>query len=202
MDIAGFAFAVLLIELTPGPNMAWLVALSLGQGRRAGLAAVTGVALGLTANAVLSSIGLSALLSSFPDITRWIGFAGAAMMVWLAWNAWSEQEGSSTGRLPDKSVNKHFIMGLVLNLLNVKAALFFLTVVPQFVSTGQTVWTEILVLGMVSVVIATLVHLVLVLGASRAGKTLAIPGRTRAIGRYFAVIMLGVAGWFLWGAVT
>jgi threonine/homoserine/homoserine lactone efflux protein len=51
-DWAGFALAVLLIELTPGPNMAWLAALSLGQGRRAGLAAVAGIAIGLFVNAL------------------------------------------------------------------------------------------------------------------------------------------------------
>lgn len=202
MDIFGFAFAVLLVELTPGPNMAWLVALSLSQGRRAGLAAVAGVTLGLTANAILSALGLSTVLAAYPDITRWIGFAGAAMMVWLAWNAWHDAGESSTGKLPALEARKHFTMGFVLNLLNVKAALFFLAVVPQFVSAGQTGWSAIFVLGMVSVVIATLVHLVLVVGASRARASLAKPGRTRIISRIMAVIMLTVAGWFLWGAVA
>jgi hypothetical protein len=54
IDLAGFALAVLLIELTPGPNMAWLVTLTLAEGRRAGLGAITGIALGLAANALLS----------------------------------------------------------------------------------------------------------------------------------------------------
>ena len=202
MDIAGFAFAVVLIELTPGPNMAWLVALSLGHGRRAGLAAVAGVALGLSVNAVLSSLGLSVLLTAYPDLTRWIGFAGAAMMVWLAWNAWRDAGDSGTGRVPSNEVRKHFVAGFLLNLFNVKAALFFLTVVPQFVSAGGASWTEILVLGMVSVTIATLVHLALVLGASHARTALAKPGRTRGISRGLSLIMLGVAGWFLWGALS
>ncbi|MFZ1743069.1 MAG: LysE family translocator [Pontixanthobacter sp.] len=200
MDIGGFALAVLLIELTPGPNMAWLVALSLGHGRRAGLAAVAGVALGLTVNAFLSSLGLSALLTAYPDISSWIGFAGAAMMLWLAWNAWTERDDSSTGRVPSGEVRKHFAMGFVLNLLNVKAALFFLTVVPQFVSDAG--WQDILVLGMVSVAIATSIHLLLVFGASHAKVALSKPGRTRMIGRSLSVVMLGVAGWFLWGALS
>ncbi|GAA4642836.1 LysE family translocator [Pontixanthobacter gangjinensis] len=202
MDFAGFAFAVLLIELTPGPNMAWLVALSLGHGKRAGLAAVAGVALGLTVNAVLSSLGLSALLTAYPELGRWIGFAGAAMMVWFAWNAWHDASESSTGRLPSSEVDKHFIVGFALNLLNVKAALFFLTVVPQFVSVSGSSWTQILILGFVSVIIATLVHLVLIFGASHARMALAKPGRTRNISRSLSVLMLAVAGWFVWGALA
>ncbi len=202
MNIAGFALAVLLIELTPGPNMAWLIALSLGHGTRAGLAAVAGVAMGLTVNAVLSSLGLSALLTAYPELSRWIGFAGAAMMVWLAWNAWHDNGESSTGRLPSSELGKYFAVGFVLNLLNVKAALFFLTVVPQFVSASESSWSDILVLGMVSVSIATLVHIALVLGASHARSALAKPGRTRNISKALSVPMLAVAGWFLWGALV
>lgn len=181
--------------------MAWLVALSIGQGRRAGLAAVAGVALGLTANAILSSLGLSALLTAFPDLTRWVGVIGAAMMMWLAWNAWHDNGESSTGRVPTNAVHQHFLMGFVLNLMNVKAALFFLTVVPQFLPDDGHGWMEILVLGMVSVFIATLVHLTLVLSAAHARDALAKPGRTRAISRSMSIIMLAVAGWFIWGAL-
>ena len=64
-----FAVAVLVIELTPGPNMAWLAALSLGEGRRAGIAATVGIAIGLALNAVMAALGL--------------GIAG-----WLAAGAW------------------------------------------------------------------------------------------------------------------
>ena len=61
MDIVGFALAVLLIELTPGPNMAWLSGLAATEGRRAGLSAVAGVALGLLVNGVLAALGLCSL---------------------------------------------------------------------------------------------------------------------------------------------
>lgn len=202
MDLAGFAFAVLLIELTPGPNMAWLVALSLAEGRRAALAAVAGVTAGLALNAVLSSIGLAALLTAYPELLRWISFAGAVMMAWLAWNAWRTAGESSTGRLPQNSAQRHFVMGFVLNLLNVKAALFFLTIVPQFVDTGSAGWPQILILGLVNVLLATLIHLTLVLGADRIRTLLASPGRTERVRRTMALVMLGVSGWFLWGALA
>ena len=63
IDLAGFALAVLLIELTPGPNMGWLVTLTLAEGRRAGLGAITGIALGLAANAALSVLAASVILA-------------------------------------------------------------------------------------------------------------------------------------------
>jgi threonine/homoserine/homoserine lactone efflux protein len=57
LDIGGFALAVLLIELTPGPNMAWLPGLAATEGRRGGLAAAAGVALGLLATGILAALG-------------------------------------------------------------------------------------------------------------------------------------------------
>ena len=57
LDWFGFALAVLLVEITPGPNMAWLVSLTLAEGRRAGLAATAGVAIGLALNAALAGLG-------------------------------------------------------------------------------------------------------------------------------------------------
>lgn len=66
MDIIGFALAVLVIELTPGPNMAWLSGLAATEGKRAGVAAVAGVALGLLVNGMLAALGLAALLQVAP----------------------------------------------------------------------------------------------------------------------------------------
>ena len=66
IDLAGFALAVLLIELTPGPNMGWLVTLTLAEGRRAGLGAIIGIALGLSANAALSVLAASIILAQGP----------------------------------------------------------------------------------------------------------------------------------------
>jgi threonine/homoserine/homoserine lactone efflux protein len=68
LNIIGFSLAVLLIELTPGPNMAWLAGLGATQGRAAGLAAVWGVALGLLANGLLAALGLATLLQAAPQL--------------------------------------------------------------------------------------------------------------------------------------
>jgi threonine/homoserine/homoserine lactone efflux protein len=96
LDLLGFALAVLLIELTPGPNMAWLAGLAATEGWRRGLAAVSGIALGLLANGILAALGLAALLQNAPQLWTGLRLAGAAMMAWLAVEAWRGAEKPST----------------------------------------------------------------------------------------------------------
>jgi len=88
VNLVGFALAVLLIELTPGPNMAWLAGLAATEGVRHGLAAVAGVAIGLLANGVLAALGLAALLQAAPEAWIFLRLGGAAMMLWLAIDTW------------------------------------------------------------------------------------------------------------------
>ena len=197
MDIVGFALAVLLIELTPGPNMAWLSGLAATEGRRAGLSAVAGVALGLLVNGVLAALGLATLLTAIPQVWRGLQWAGALMMVVLAVQAW---RGSTRPArpVPTQKVNQRaFVTGLLINLLNPKAYIFFLVVAPRFLGGEALSLANALVLALVSASIATLIHLALVLAGARAHGWLADPRRTLWARRGFAVIMLLVAVSFL-----
>lgn len=193
LDIAGFAAAVLLIELTPGPNMAWLAGLAATEGRRSGLSAVAGIALGLLANGVLAALGLATLLKAMPALLHGLRIAGAAMMVWLAIDAWR----GADHKTPQTAPGKSFATGALLNLLNPKAYLFFVVVAPEFLGGRALGLTEALTLALVSTGIATAIHLAIVLAGSRAQAWLADPARTRWVRRGFAVVMLGVAVSFL-----
>ncbi|KEO86465.1 hypothetical protein EH30_11540 [Erythrobacter sp. JL475] len=197
MDILGFAFAVLLIELTPGPNMGWLIALTLADGRRAGLAAMVGIAAGLAANAAISVFAASILLGLGDGLSQGIAVLGAAMMAWLAWEAWRDDGETSQGTMPGAATQRGLWAGFAINLLNPKATLFFVTVMPQFVSDGRPSLGEGLTLASVSVAIATLIHLALILGAARLRPLLMQPERARIVRRILAVMMLGVGLWFL-----
>ena len=201
MDIAGFALAVLLIELTPGPNMAWLAALTLSQGRAAGLSAIGGVALGLMANALIAALGASFILTNSPWLASVMGYAGAAMMLYLAWGALRESGETSPAAVPTKPNGGHFGAGFAINLLNPKAALFFLTVAPQFVPGRAPTPFQAVVLAIVSVSIATLIHFSLVAGAARVRPLLLAPERATILRRAMAVLMVGVAAWFVAGAL-
>lgn len=197
MDIIGFALAVLLIELTPGPNMAWLAGLAATEGRRCGLAAVAGVALGLLANGVLAALGLAALLQTAPQLWNILRFAGGAMMLWLAIEAWRGTGDGSRSTRPVRSRGRAFATGALINLLNPKAYIFFLVVAPQFLNGEVLGIRNALILSVVSVVIATSIHLSIVIAGSAAHEWLSDPRRTKIVRRAFAVIMLAVALSFL-----
>jgi len=197
IDLLGFALAVLIVELTPGPNMAWLAALTLAQGRRAGLGAVAGVTLGLAANAVLSVLAASLILETEGPVGRAVSVGAAAMMVWLAWDAWRGSGEIAPTPGAGGGGGRHALAGFALNLLNPKAALFLIAVMPQFVAGGRPTQSQGLIFGATSVAIATAIHLALVLGAERARGALMAEARARAIRRVLALAMLGVAAWFL-----
>lgn len=197
INIGGFALAVLLVELTPGPNMAWLVTLTLAEGRRAGLRAIFGVALGLAANAALSVLAASLILAQGPALTQAMAVLAAAMMAWLAWEAWRDAGESSPTATPRQSQQRHALAGFVINLLNAKSALFFITVMPQFITGGTPSFGQGLTLAAVSVTIATAIHLALVLLAEHARGVLMAETRARIVRRALALAMLGVAAWFL-----
>lgn len=197
MDIAGFALAVLLIELTPGPNMAWLSGLAATEGRRAGIAAVVGVALGLLANGVLAALGLAALLEAAPGVWHALQWAGAAMMVILAIDAWRGTGRTAAPRPPDRIAARAFATGAFINLLNPKAYVFFLVVAPRFLGGTALNLASALTLAAVSAGIATIVHLLIVLAGSRAHGWLADPARTKWARRGFALVMLMVAASFV-----
>ena len=201
MDWIGFALAVLLVEITPGPNMAWLVSLTLVEGRRAGLAATAGVAIGLALNATLSSVGLSALLLRFPVVGAWIGLGAGMMMFWLAWRGWQEAGESSTAAIAGHELKRNLIAGIAINLVNVKAAIFFVTIVPRFLSGSDARFSEILVLGLTSVAVATMVHVTMVLSAGRLGRLLTGPDRMRPVRRVLALVMVAVGCWFFYSAI-
>lgn len=197
IDVAGFALAVLLVELTPGPNMAWLVTLTLSEGRRAGLGAITGIALGLGANAALSVLAASLILAQGAALTQAVSVLAAAMMAWLAWEAWRDAGESAPTATPRDGGQRHALAGFIINLLNPKAALFFITVMPQFVPGGRPDLWQGLALAAVSVTIATTIHLALVLSAGRVRGLVMSGARTRIVRRALALAMLTVAGWFL-----
>lgn len=197
MDLFGFAFAVLLIELTPGPNMGWLVMLTLSQGRDAGLAAIAGIALGLATNAMISALAASFILGQSEMLAQVIAVLGAGMMAYLAWQAWREAGESSPTLIPADTDRHNALAGFVINLLNPKASLFFVTVMPQFVTGGQPGYGQALILASISVVIATGIHLALVLGAQHFRPRLMDGANARTMRRALALAMLGVGLWFL-----
>jgi threonine/homoserine/homoserine lactone efflux protein len=191
--LAEFALASLLIELTPGPNMAWLAALALAEGRRTGLMAVAGVALGLAGIGVLAALGLATALNSIPFAYDTLRYAGAAFLLYLAWEGWRGAEGQE----PPMGGRGAFTRALLQNLLNPKAAMFYLAVMPLFLPAASGARsTETLSLVAVYVAVATAVHAGIVLFAGALRPYLVEGPHEKAVRRALALSLVGVALWF------
>jgi threonine/homoserine/homoserine lactone efflux protein len=196
-SLLAFAAISLIVELTPGPNMAYLAALSLTKGWRAGVAAVAGVALGLSVYGIAAALGLAALVERYVvvyEILRWVGIA---YLLWLAWEAWSAgTEDARPATEFDRTLGESFRRGLITNLLNPKAAIFYLAVVPDFLVPTGSVAAQTLTLAAIYVSVATGVHLLIVVLASRLARHLNDARRRRIVSRSLALALVGIAAWF------
>ncbi len=188
-----FALASLLMELTPGPNMAYLAILSAERGRLAGLAGVAGVGIGLLLLGLLAVFGLGAVVLDNEWLYQSLRWAGIGYVLYLAWETWSES-GKPLGAIKvTEGAGRFFRRGLISNLLNPKAAIFYVTVMPSFLSTNDT--GEALVFGAVFVAVTSLIHAVVVLLAGNLQPVLTAPDRRRQMGVVFALLLVGIAAW-------
>lgn len=165
-----FALAALLLVLTPGPNMVYCVSRSLTQGPRAGLLSLAGVLAGFGVHLLAASLGLTALLAAVPMAFDAIRIAGAAYLLWLAWQAVKPGGAApfEARDLPHDTPRKLFLMGFMTNLLNPKVAMFYLSFFPQFLHPERGQWLlQSLSLGAVQITVSGLVNALLVLFAAR-----------------------------------
>jgi threonine/homoserine/homoserine lactone efflux protein len=193
-----FLLTALVLELTPGPNMAWLALLCAVEGRRAGLAAVAGVAVGLTILGLVAAFGLTELLRASPNLATAMRWAGFAYMLWLAWDTWPhKRQGHSDGTIEARRLVQTFRRGVVLNLLNPKSALVFVVIVPEFFHPTLPVFAQALALSAVYVAIATVVHGAIVLLAAQLHKWLTSGTHLGLVQRGFALLLVVIALWII-----
>ena len=133
-----FFIAAVLLNLTPGPDIAYVLAHTIKNGLRSGFAALFGVWSGLFLHVVLAAIGLSAILATSATAFLFIKWIGAIYLIWLGVQA-IRSRGSSMGHKtgPSRSSNrKIYTQGVLVATLNPKVAFFFLAFLPQFVVPG------------------------------------------------------------------
>lgn len=194
--LLAFATTCLVIEITPGPNMAYLAVLSAGNGRRAGFAATAGVAMGLLIVGLVAALGLAAAIASSRLLYEALRWAGVLYLLWLAWDGWHGEEENSPGQAAVESHDsKFFVRGLVTNLLNPKAALFYLAVLPTFVDDTRAVVVQTVALSVIYVAVATAVHSTIVLLAGAARPWLEDERRRMVVRRALSLVLVGIAIW-------
>ncbi len=195
-----FLIAVALVELTPGPNMGWLALVSVARGRTAGFAAVAGVTVGLAAWMLAAAFGLTQALLIWPPLYQIIRWAGVLFLLWLAWEAWrGDGDPAAADGVDHRSRLRLFLRGMTGNLLNPKAALFYVALLPTFMRLDHgSPLTQALVLGGLHLAVAVAVHSLIVLGAAgvRGPLTRRLKGpRMRAA---MALGIAAVAVWMAW----
>lgn len=169
----GVALVSLGMVLTPGPNMIYLVSRSVTQGRRAGLVSLAGVGAGLFVYLIAATAGVVTLFMYVPQLYLALKLAGAAYLLWLAWQT-IRPGGSSPFAPQGLSIDrprKLFGMGLLTALLNPKIAILYVSLLPQFIDPTQgSVAMQSLLLGLTQIAVALTFNGAFVLGAGAVGS--------------------------------
>jgi threonine/homoserine/homoserine lactone efflux protein len=166
-----FMTATLALNLTPGPDMLYIIGRSVGQGQRAGVVSAVGIGVGCLAHTFAAAFGLSALLMSSALAYDLVRYAGAVYLVYLGARVLLDKPRSQErSALNPDNLPSIFYQGVVTNVLNPKVALFFLAFLPQFAQGGGSLVWQIIFLGLLFNVSGTFVNIVVALLGGRIGK--------------------------------
>jgi threonine/homoserine/homoserine lactone efflux protein len=181
-----FVVAAIVLLLTPGPAVLYIVTRSMEQGRLAGLVSALGVHVGTLVHVAAAALGVSALLVSSALAFDIVKYLGALYLIYLGVRklaGWEQPAGGQN--ITRRSLRRLFGQGVVVNVLNPKTALFFLAFLPQFVDvTRGAVGFQILVLGLIFVALGVISDGLYALAAGTAGAWLKRDGRLLRVERY------------------
>lgn len=166
-DLELFALAALVMGLTPGPNMIYLLSRSLSQGRRAGLVSLIGIVVGFFFHMSAAILGLTAMLLTIPYAYIIMKLIGAGYLLWLGFRALTQTSSPFTPKdLPIDSTGKLFRIGLITNLLNPQVAIFYMSLLPQFLKPENgSILAQSLILGVTQITISSTLNFIVVLTA-------------------------------------
>lgn len=193
-----FVVAALALLLVPGPAVLYVVARSIHEGRRAGLASVVGIHVGTLVHIAAATLGLSALIASSAVAFTAVKIAGAAYLIGLGlWTLFSRRAEPDVALGGERNLRRAFAQGIVVNVLNPKTALFFLAFLPQFVDPNAPhPAVQIAFLGFLFAVLGLVTDSIWALAAGTAGGVLRRSRRFLRTQRYVTgavYVGLGVA---------
>ncbi len=197
MTFIPFLIAALVLAITPGPGMAYVVARTVAGGRREGMASCLGTGLGGLLHVLAAALGLSLLLAESAMAFSFVKYAGAAYLVYLGARMLTQNATpASVGTVSARGARRAFLEGIVVEALNVKTALFFLAFLPQFTTAGQSLAAQLVQLGSICVALNTLADVVAVMAAHRLLKSPAGRAtRARLLTRASGMTLLGLGAW-------
>ncbi|WP_427306939.1 LysE family translocator [Cupriavidus sp. H39] len=194
MSLIPFLIAAVVLAITPGPAIAYVIARTVAGGRPEGLASCLGTGIGGLLHVFAAAAGLSLLIARSAVAFSVLKYLGAAYLVYLGVRLlWRKEPPATVAAVPSRGVRRALLDGVMVEVLNVKTALFFLAFLPQFVAPGPAAVSQLVLLGCICVTLNTLVDVVVVFAAHRLLKSgAARAARARLMTRASGVTMLGL----------
>ncbi len=186
-----FAAAVMVLLLSPGPNMAFVMAHGVTYGLGGGAAAALGIAAADLVLTVLTATGITAVIAAWPPAFDLIRYAGALYLLWMACKALRRPLLALGAVTQQTSLKSVFFRSTLNSLLNPKALLFFMVFLPQFVEPGKgNVARQLIVLGCVLTAISTVFHGLLGAAGGSARRFLSRNPRAAVFQKYGLAVVL------------
>ncbi len=163
---ATFLTAAVLLNLSPGPDIAFILGQTAKRGVQSGFSAMFGIWAGAFIHVIFAALGLSAVLATSALAFSAVKWIGAVYLVWLGIQALCSKGSklSVNGTVSPKGLMKIFKQGILVAVLNPKVAIFFLAFLPQFVETGAgSVSSQLFLHGTLIIVIAAFIEPPLIL---------------------------------------
>lgn len=198
MSLLPFLLAATLLAVTPGPGIAYVVARTIAGGRTEGLASCFGTSLGGLVHVLASSLGLSLIIAESAMAFNLLKYIGAAYLVYLGFRILRNKEQPLKAHTaPSLGSRRALIEGIVVEILNVKTAIFFLAFLPQFISPHEPLVVQFVLLGCTCVTLNTLVDISAVFAAHTLLKSdLARTTRAKLMNRISGATLICI-GFFL-----
>lgn len=197
MSLLAFAIAAIVLAITPGPAIAYVVARTVAGGRAEGLASCFGTGIGGMLHVLAAALGLSLIVSQSAVAFSLVKYVGAAYLIYLGLRLLMRKNDALTiASVASQGARRALFEGVAVEALNVKTALFFLAFLPQFVAPGESLVPQLVLLGSICVTLNTLVDVIAVFAADRLLKSgTACAARARLLTRVSGVTMVGLGAY-------
>lgn len=181
-----FLSAALILAITPGPGIFYVMTRSLRGGRAEGIASALGTAVGGMGHVLAAALGLSVILATSAFAFAAVKYIGAAYLIYLGFKTlFSNEALALENEIVVTGSRRAFGQGIVVEALNPKTALFFLAFIPQFIDPTGILYVQFIVLGTISVLLNTSADFVVAALAGPIGERLQASHRLRRGQRLF-----------------
>lgn len=189
-----YILACVLFSVIPGPSVSVVIANSLAGGTRAGLFTILGTELSMLSMVFIVAIGLEAVMTLVSGAFEIIKLAGAAYLVWIGWKMFRSTGQLAIGAGDRLPIGRYIWQGALINWSNPKTLLFLSAFLPQFVDLSRPAFSQIMILGLIVMAVATTSDAVYAVAAGQA-RHLLTAARVRMVNRVSGAVLMAGGIW-------